>query len=48
MEQAGLHRDPIYLVRPDGYVAMASRDAGARPIAAFLDRRRLASTMRKS
>jgi hypothetical protein len=48
MKRAGLQRDAIYLVRPDGYVAVASRDAGARPIAAFLETRRLASTIRKS
>lgn len=48
MERAGVHRDAIYLVRPDGYVAVASRHAGARRIAAFLDTRQLSSTIRKS
>lgn len=48
MERAGLRRDAVYVVRPDGYVAVASHDAGARAIAAFFDTRRLSSTIRKS
>jgi 2-polyprenyl-6-methoxyphenol hydroxylase-like FAD-dependent oxidoreductase len=48
MERAGLRRDAHYLVRPDGYVACAAEDAAAAAIGAFLDRRHLASVIRKA
>ena len=35
--RAGLRRDSIYLVRPDGYVAVADPDRRATRISAFLD-----------
>ena len=41
MERAGLARDALYLVRPDGYVALADRSAGTRRLLAYLDARRL-------
>jgi 2-polyprenyl-6-methoxyphenol hydroxylase-like FAD-dependent oxidoreductase len=34
-EKVGLKRDAIYLVRPDGYVALAASEDGARKLAAF-------------
>ena len=35
----GLRRDAIYLVRPDGYVALADADGRAEAVAAYLDAR---------
>jgi 2-polyprenyl-6-methoxyphenol hydroxylase-like FAD-dependent oxidoreductase len=35
---AGLRRDAAYLVRPDGYIAVASRDQDARPFLDFAER----------
>jgi 2-polyprenyl-6-methoxyphenol hydroxylase-like FAD-dependent oxidoreductase len=37
MGRAGLRRDAVYLLRPDGYVAVANRDGDAAAIAAYLD-----------
>jgi hypothetical protein len=37
MNQAGLARDALYLVRPDGYVALAAADGQGEALAAFLD-----------
>ncbi len=39
--RAGLRRNAAYLVRPDGYVAMADRDASAVKLGAYLDAHRL-------
>ena len=36
--RAGLRRDSVYLVRPDGYVALADPDSRATRISDFLDR----------
>jgi 2-polyprenyl-6-methoxyphenol hydroxylase-like FAD-dependent oxidoreductase len=41
MERAGLARDASYLVRPDGYVALADRTARAGILQGYLDARRL-------
>jgi 2-polyprenyl-6-methoxyphenol hydroxylase-like FAD-dependent oxidoreductase len=42
MARAGLRRDAVYLVRPDGYVALADRAArGAIAITSYLDTRKL-------
>jgi hypothetical protein len=43
MDRAGLQREAVYLVRPDGYVAMAVADpgGGATAIATYLDARRI-------
>jgi len=41
MDRAGLRRDAAYLVRPDGYVAMAASERGAAAIASYLDARKL-------
>jgi 2-polyprenyl-6-methoxyphenol hydroxylase-like FAD-dependent oxidoreductase len=43
MDRAGLRRDAAYLVRPDGYVAMAASERGAAAIASYLDARKLAT-----
>jgi hypothetical protein len=39
MRRAGLARDALYLVRPDGYVAFADRDASAEALERYLDTR---------
>jgi 2-polyprenyl-6-methoxyphenol hydroxylase-like FAD-dependent oxidoreductase len=41
MSQAGLCRNAIYLVRPDGYVALADPAGQARTITSYLDAREL-------
>ena len=41
MRHAGLARNAIYLIRPDGYVALADRDARAATLRSYLDARRL-------
>jgi hypothetical protein len=41
MERAGLQRNAAYLVRPDGYVALADAEGGAAMVAAYLDARQL-------
>jgi 2-polyprenyl-6-methoxyphenol hydroxylase-like FAD-dependent oxidoreductase len=41
MDQAGLRRNAVYLVRPDGYVAMASPEADIAALKSYLDTRRL-------
>jgi hypothetical protein len=37
MEQAGLTRNALYLIRPDGYVAVAAAEGQVEALAAFLD-----------
>jgi len=39
IERAGLKRDAAYLVRPDGYVALADPEASAPKLQAYLDER---------
>ncbi len=39
MERAGLHRNGLYLLRPDGYVALAAAAQSADALAAYLDAR---------
>ena len=39
--RAGLRRNAAYLIRPDGYVALAERQGNADAIAAYLDAREL-------
>jgi 2-polyprenyl-6-methoxyphenol hydroxylase-like FAD-dependent oxidoreductase len=41
MKQSGLQRDAVYLVRPDGYVALASAAAGAAAIDRYLSDRNI-------
>ena len=43
MDRAGLRRDAVYLVRPDGYVAMAASERGAPVVNSYLDARKLAA-----
>jgi hypothetical protein len=41
MRSAGLLRNAVYLVRPDGYIALANRDGRADAVASYLDARGL-------
>jgi 2-polyprenyl-6-methoxyphenol hydroxylase-like FAD-dependent oxidoreductase len=41
MRRAGLARDALYLVRPDGYIALADRAATPATLTAYLDARSL-------
>ena len=41
MSRTGLRRNAVYLVRPDGYVALADPDASASTLEAYLDGRGL-------
>jgi hypothetical protein len=41
MKRAGLRRHAAYLVRPDGYVAMADAEGSAATVASYLDARQL-------
>jgi len=41
MGRTGLRRNAAYLVRPDGYVALADPEGRATPITAYLDARKL-------
>ncbi len=42
MSRAGLQRNAVYLVRPDGYVALAHASGGGKSIIDYLDARKLA------
>ena len=41
MSRAGLRRNATYLVRPDGYVALAAYEASGAAVAAYLDARKI-------
>ena len=41
MNRAGLRRNALYLVRPDGYVALADADASVAALTSYLDTRKL-------
>jgi 2-polyprenyl-6-methoxyphenol hydroxylase-like FAD-dependent oxidoreductase len=41
MKGTGLRRNAVYLVRPDGYVALADDERGAATVASYLDARQL-------
>ena len=43
MKTAGLQRDALYLVRPDGYIALADPQGKATTIASYLDERGIVS-----
>jgi hypothetical protein len=40
MGRAGLRRNAVYVVRPDGYVALADEGGGGAAITAYLDARK--------
>jgi hypothetical protein len=46
-QSAGLRRDAIYLVRPDGYVALAADAAAAPAVASYFETRMLTPTIRR-
>lgn len=41
MARAGLRRNAVYLVRPDGYVALADPEGGAKAVTSYFDARML-------
>jgi 2-polyprenyl-6-methoxyphenol hydroxylase-like FAD-dependent oxidoreductase len=43
MGRAGLRRNAVYLVRPDGYVGLAGPEGSATALTSYLDARKLAS-----
>jgi len=43
MGRTGLRRNAVYLVRPDGYVALADAEGSAKAVTSYLDARKLAS-----
>jgi hypothetical protein len=43
VRRAGLRRDAVYLVRPDGYVALADPAGKATTTTSYLDARELTS-----
>jgi hypothetical protein len=45
MNEAGLQRNAAYLVRPDGYVALADGDARAATVRSYLDARALSPAL---
>jgi 2-polyprenyl-6-methoxyphenol hydroxylase-like FAD-dependent oxidoreductase len=47
MESTGIRRDAAYLVRPDGYVALAADHDAAPALASYFETRSLASTIRR-
>ena len=42
MGRTGLRRDAVYLVRPDGYVALADPEGSSTAVTSYLDARKLA------
>ena len=45
--RVGILRGAVYVVRPDGYVGLATREGGATAIASYLATRRIAPTKRE-
>jgi len=41
MRRTGLRRDAVYLVRPDGYVALVDSSGDAKALTAYLNARKL-------
>jgi hypothetical protein len=41
MERAGLRRDSVYLVRPDGYVALADAEQSVTAVTSYLNQRNI-------
>jgi 2-polyprenyl-6-methoxyphenol hydroxylase-like FAD-dependent oxidoreductase len=48
MRRAGLQRNAVYLVRPDGYVALADAEGSGTAITSYLDARKLVSCNRRN
>jgi 2-polyprenyl-6-methoxyphenol hydroxylase-like FAD-dependent oxidoreductase len=48
MSRAGLLRNAVYLIRPDGYVGLAGPAGSATAIASYLDARKLASMKKEN
>jgi hypothetical protein len=44
MGRTGLRRDAVYLVRPDGYVAVADPEGSASAVTSYLDARKVAAS----
>ena len=45
MERAGLRRNAVYLVRPDGYVALADPEGIAAAVTSYLDAHQITPTL---
>ncbi len=43
MDHAGLHRNAVYLVRPDGYIGFVGSPSAAGTVASYLDARRISA-----
>jgi hypothetical protein len=41
MDRAGLLRNALYLIRPDGYVALADIESNAKAVTSYFDTRKL-------
>jgi hypothetical protein len=41
MGRTGLRRNAVYLVRPDGYVALADPEGSAAAVTSYLDARKI-------
>jgi hypothetical protein len=48
MQRAGLARGALYLVRPDGYVALADASGNPQTVRDYLDSRLARSIVRQS
>jgi 2-polyprenyl-6-methoxyphenol hydroxylase-like FAD-dependent oxidoreductase len=47
MKHAGLRKNAVYLVRPDGYIGLADAQGRAAPISAYLDKNKIRPTNQK-
>jgi hypothetical protein len=48
MRRAGLRRNAVYLLRPDGYVALANAEGSATAVSSYLDARKLTTNRTRS
>jgi hypothetical protein len=48
MRRAGLGRNAVYLLRPDGYVALANPNGSATAVSSYLDARKLTTNRTRS
>ncbi len=48
MGRAGLRRNAVYLIRPDGYVAFADAGGGSAAMTSYLDARKLVTSPGRS